>query len=237
MIIDVEEDWWDKDYGGSDDEPMPNTPTNRINQVKLHLKLLAQQPHGFVHLIENQGQGSWTVDFSRLTKALKQAELEDIISKRFGSIALRLVRVLSEKGKLDEKQISNIALVRQKDIRATLTSMHEAGFLELQEVPRDMNRSASKTIFLWFFDPDRCRQMVIEDVYKTMARLLQRAASEREDLRFLLSKAERTDVVGHEEEYLSREERKALQIWRDKEERLLGQVMRLDRQVELLRDF
>lgn len=237
VIQDMDDAWWDQGYGETDVPLGPNISKRRINEVKLHLKVLAQEPHSFVHLIENREQGKWTIDIRRLLDKLKQVELEDIITNRFGIVALRLIRVLSDKGKLDEKQISNFALVRQKDIRSTLTAMHQAGYLELQEVPRDNSRQPSRTMFLWFFDPDRCRQMVIEDTYKAMARFLQRAATERDAIRHLLDKAERTDVVGHEDVYLTREERRALQVWRDKEERLLAQIMMLDRQVELFRDF
>ncbi|KAI9787355.1 MAG: RNA polymerase III subunit C82 [Peltula sp. TS41687] len=238
VIDDDAEDDSDRDSDHHHHRPaVPALLTGGIHLVKQHLQLLAAQPHRFVSQTKSQGQGTWAANFNGLIGALKQSSLEDIIHARFGSIALRIVRVLSTKGKLDEKQISNMALVRQKDIRATLTSMHEAGFLELQEVPRDNVRQTSKTLFLWFFDPDRTRLMVLEDMYKTMARLLQRAKKERTLLRGLLEKAERTDVVGHEEELLSREERRTLLVWRDKEERLLGQLLRLDRMVELFRDF
>lgn len=228
----LDEEEWDEDEPGFEDSLLP--PGSRTQDVKLQLRLLAQEPHRLVHFLEN---GKVTVDFRHLVRQLKETELEDVITSRFGTLALRLVRILLEKGKLDEKQISNLALVRQKDIRVTLTAMHQAGFLELQEVPRDNSRNASRTMFLWFFDPERCRQMVLEDMYKTMARLLQRAASEREYMRPLLDKAQRTDVVGKEEIYLSQEEQRALRATLEEEEKLLGQVMRLDRQVELLRDF
>ena len=237
VIHDTDEELCNKSYGESEEGSALRPSKTRIDEIIAHLKLLKQNPHRFVKHVGTHGRGEWAVDFQRLMKELKQAELEGIVSERFGVIALRLVRILSDKGKLDEKQISNMALVKQKDIRVTLTAMHEAGYLELQEVPRDNSRNASRTMFLWFFDPERCRRLVVEDIYKTMSRLLQRAASERAEMKYLLSKAERTDVVGHEDRYLQREERRLLKAWRDKEERLLGQIMRLDRQVELFRDF
>jgi DNA-directed RNA polymerase III subunit RPC3 len=70
-----------------------------------------------------------------------------------------------------------------------------------------------------------------------MARCLQRANTEKEKMRPLLAKAERTDVVGREEHYLSKIERTALQSWKEKEERLLGQVARLDKLVGIFRDY
>ncbi|KAI9670161.1 MAG: RNA polymerase III subunit C82 [Caeruleum heppii] len=227
--------------------PKPKDPmrdrTTRYTQVRKHLRLLAEDPSRFIkqlsrdHSSFNAESDTWVVDFASLIKWLRQSELETIITARFGPLGTRAVSILLDKGKLDEKQISNLALVKQKEIRSLLTAMHEAGFLQLQEVPRDNSRAPSRTIFLWYYDPETCRQLVLEDLYKTMTRLLQRIGVEKEGLRMLIEKAERTDVRGHEDVYLSLQERDALQRWRETEERLLGQVGRLDRMVGILRDF
>ncbi|KAI9662185.1 MAG: RNA polymerase III subunit C82 [Trizodia sp. TS-e1964] len=201
---------------------------NRMASIKSHLQLLAESSWHFLRLVGSRGLGDWAVDFSSLTKRLKQQSLEDIITQRFNSDACRLVRILNEKGKLDEKQILNLSLLKQKDIRSNLTLLHEGGHLELQEVPRDATRQPSRTIYLWYFDPDKCRQLVLEDVFQTMARCLQRAETERNSMRQLLVKAERTDVVGQEDKYLSPQERMQLQKWKEKDEKLLGQMGRLD---------
>ena len=233
----VDDGDWDELDDESDDSVSFGAADGRTLDTRDHFRILAQKPHCFVRQVKGRRYGEWTVDFRRLVNRHKQTELENIILMKFGDIALRLMRILSEKGKLDERQISNLALIRPKESRATLSMMHEAGFLELQEVPRDVAHQPTRTIYLWFFDADRCTKMVLENIYKMMARLLQRIMSERQDIRPLLDKAERTDVVGHEERYLTLQERKSLQAWRNKEEKLLGQIMRLDRQVELLRDY
>ncbi|KAI9820935.1 MAG: RNA polymerase III subunit C82 [Phylliscum demangeonii] len=218
--------------------PAAPRSATRATEVGQHLRLLADEPHRFVQrLARTHGPDAWTVDFRRLMQELQQSELESVIRARFGPLALRVVRVLQAHGKLDEKQISNRALHRLKDIRLTLAALHAAGYLELQEIPRDGLRRAMSSIFLWFFDRARARRLLLQDLYKTMARLLQRAQADRALLRPLLAKAERTDVVGREDSLLSSHERAALHAWRLQEERLLGQIMRLDRMVELYRDF
>ena len=177
------------------------------------------------------------MDFPALSRQLRLIELESIITTRYGVEALRIIRILQEKGKLDEKAIATFALMNQKTMRSILTTMHEGGHLELQEVPRDNQRQPSRTIFLWFFDPERCRQKVLEETYKTMARCMQRAKAEREAVQSVIDKASRTDVVGKEDELLGLDERTALGAWREKEERLLGEIGRLDDLVAVLRDF
>lgn len=202
-----------------------------------HLQMLANDPHEFVKQRGGRGQGQWEVDFKSLAGDLIQFELEALFTARFGATATRVVRILHEKGKLDEKQVATLGLIRTRELRALLTAMQEAGYVDTQEVPRDNTRQPSRTIYLWFFDQDRCRQLVLNDLYKGMARLLQRARVEREKVQTVLEKADRTDVRGRESELLSKPELEALEEWRSTEERLLVQLDRLDDLVALFRDF
>ena len=217
----------------------PDDSNMDYNLVQQHLLLLAEHPFQFAthHRRRHNRPESWHVDLSQVIDRIRLAELENIIFSRYEREGLRIVRILQEKGKLDEKSIGSFALMPQKQMRSLLTRMHEAGHLELQEVPRDLQRIPSRTIFLWFFDADRCRRKVLEETYKTMARCLQRIKAEKETIQGVIDKAARTDVVGKEEEFLSVDERTALEAWREKEERLLGEVGRLDELVCVLRDF
>ena len=207
--------------------------------TRQHLLLLAEHPLEFATYIRptHSTPESWTVNFRVLSQKLRLIELENTIASRYSTEGVRIVRILLEKGKLDEKAISGLALMNQKRMRHILTTMHEQGHLELQEIPRDNNRAPSRTMFFWFFDPERCRMKVLEETYKTMARCVQRIGMEREIVQSTINKASRTDVVGKEDEFLTVEERKTLTEWREKEEKLLGEVDRLDDLVAVLRDF
>jgi DNA-directed RNA polymerase III subunit RPC3 len=210
---------------------------NRVYEIEQHLALLAQEPHMFSTRILQSGIIAWAVEYRRLARKLRCLELERIIESRFGSVAVRIVRVLAAKGKLDERRLQEISLMASKDLRQILARMAAAGFVDLQEVPRDAQRQPSRTIYLWFYDADRVRTVVLEDTYKSMSRCLQRIAVERSKLKWFLEKTERTDVKGNEERYLSAAELKTLQEWREKEALLLGEVGRLDDLVAVLRDY
>ncbi|KAF1353314.1 RNA polymerase III subunit RPC82-domain-containing protein [Delphinella strobiligena] len=209
----------------------------RLTQIEQHMALLAEHPRNFVSKISTRGKGEWRVNFPALSRWMQRNEIESVISARFGSIATRIVRMLNAKGKLDEKQVANFTLMRQKDIRSILAEMHEAGFLEAQEVPKDNSRQPSRTLFLWFFDPERCRQLLLSTTYKAQARLIQRMQFEKDEVLPVVQKAERLDVVGHEEEFLTSSDKATLRRWREFEEKLLTQMARQDDLVALMRDF
>lgn len=206
------------------------------SEVRSHLEILCQQPYAFLsHSPEHPDR--YVVEYSDLSEQLRNAEVSRIISSRFDQYASRIIRVLLEKGKVDEKYLQEIVLMSAKELRQTLALLQQAGFVELQEVPREAQRQPSRTIYLWFYDPDRVRKMLIEDTYKCMARCLQRMKVERERIKPTIAKSERSDVRGHEEQLLGTGELEVLRAWRLKEEWLLGEVGRLDELIFVLRDF
>lgn len=209
------------------------------DHVRQHLLLLAEHPYKFVTYIRRRSHypESWTVNFPSLAHRLRVVELEKIIMACHGLEGLRVIRILQVKGKLAEKELGASALMNQKVMRCILTAMHQSGHIELQEIPRDAQRQPSRCIFLWYFDTERCRQTVLEQTYKTMVRCIQRIKVEREAIRSIISKAARTDVIGNEEKFLSLEERTVLEVWREKEEKLLGEMQRLDDVVSVLRGY
>ncbi|KAL9614383.1 MAG: hypothetical protein Q9167_001112 [Letrouitia subvulpina] len=223
-------------------ESTPRAETKpRTYALRQHLLLLAEHPHQFLHHVPptDKTPEKWAVSFRLLSKEILQKSLSQVITSRFGSWAGRLTRILYAKDnkKFDEKELVLLSLIPQKTTRKILQNMHRAGYLELQEVPKDSQRKPSTTMFFWYFDPERCRGRVIEETYQAMARCLQRAAVEKEGFKWTIQKASRTDVVGKEDELLGEEEREALRQWREKEDRIWGQISRMDELIASLKDF
>ena len=209
----------------------------RMRQMRQHLLLLAESKQGFIRHSGGENRGEWTVDFEHLMAQLRLMELDILIEQSFGHKGLRLVRVLREKGKLDDKILPNIALMRKADVHVKMAEMEMAGFLDVQEVPRDNQRAAARTIFLWFFDEGRTLKRTLDNVYKTMVRCLQRLEVERRKKSNVLAVTERKDVQGMEEEKLRSDAYNEYQQFLEIEKKLLGQVSKLDDLVSVFRDY
>lgn len=210
-----------------------------FSALRQHLLLLCEHPYSFVHHTRRTSANSekWTVDFRSLASTLQHLTLTSTLTSRFGLAATRLANILIAKGKLDEKALSAHSLLNPQPLRLLLTDLHRAGLFQLQEVPRDASRQPARTFFFWEWNSERARSKVLEDCYGAMARLVWRLAVEKAKVRALVEKAERSDVVGREEELLGKEEMVALRRWWSVEERVWGEVARLDDMVAVLRDF
>ncbi|KXJ96544.1 RNA polymerase III subunit RPC82-domain-containing protein [Microdochium bolleyi] len=211
--------------------------TGRMRQMRQHLLVLAESKQGFVRHCGSQDRGEWTVDFPELLQQLRTMELDILIEETFGRHALRLVRILREKGKVDDKTLPTLALMRKPDVHTKMVEMELAGVLDVQEVPRDNNRAANRTIFFWWFDKDRAFKRALDNTYKSMVRFMQRLEVERQKKKNVLSVTERKDVQGMEEEKLRGDIYNEYRAFLDIEARLLGQLERLDDLVSVFRDY
>ncbi|KAF2491356.1 hypothetical protein BU16DRAFT_565062 [Lophium mytilinum] len=214
-----------------------DTLVNRGKLVERHIKMLSEDPRHLASWASSRGISEWYVEFPRLSKYLIQNQIEETVQSRFERLGMRLLRLLHNKGKLDEKQVASLGMCRPKEIRPILSQMQAAGFLDLQEIPKDNSRHPSRTIFLWFYDQDRVRRLLLEDAYKAMARILQRIEMERLAKLEHIEKAERTDVKGNEDKYLSKLDKQKLREWSQTELKLLVQLERVDDLIGIFNDF
>ncbi|KIW12268.1 hypothetical protein PV08_09544 [Exophiala spinifera] len=202
--------------------------------IDQQLGILAEGPFPF---LTQDVSGSWLVNKKDLIDHLLEEELMRLMGERVDPPALRIVRMLNDKGKLDEKTLQELGLLGAKDLRQCLSQLQVTGFLELQEVPRDPQRQPNRTLFLWFYDAERVRKALLGKIYKTMSRLYQRMHLEREKLASTLSKVERTDVEGNIQDLLPDAELELLYSWQQKEGWFLTELNRLDESVAILRDL
>lgn len=212
-------------------------PASRLEQMRQHLLMLKESKHRFIRHCGTQGRGQWTVDFKQLIDRLRESELDAVIEQSFGRHGLRLTRILREKGKLDEKMLHSAALMKKPDVQGKMLAMQMAGLVDVQEVPKDSSRLANRTMFFWYFDGERTQSRLLDDVYKAMLRCLQTLDVQRHKERNILSFVERKDVQGKEEEVMTAEHYNKYNQHLEVQDRLLGQVMRLDDMISVIRDF
>lgn len=199
------------------------------------LAILAEGTFSF--LLQAGDRKSWFIDKSRLNSFLWDKEMFRLIGESLPEPALRIVRILADKGKLDDKAMLDLGLLKPKQLRKCLSSLQTTGFLELQEVPRDPQRQPKSTFFLYFYDIERVRRVLLDRLYKAMSRLYQRLGQEREKASATLSKVDRNDFQGNEEKFLSPDELRSLYHWRQRERWFLTEMHRLDDTVIILRDI
>lgn len=107
------------------------------------------------------------VEFEIVGRRLRRRVLETVARERHGDDGVRVVRLLLDSGKMDEKQaslllllrlrsqidrttkISKIGMMANKDARPLLSAMSADSLISLQEVPKSADRNPTRTFYLW----------------------------------------------------------------------------------------
>jgi hypothetical protein len=87
----------------------------KIQVVSEHLQSLAEDSELFIRpssgsSAKPRDDEEWIVNLLTLTQFLRQTELESIVERKYGSDALRLVRIIAEKHHVDQDQV-NLVLI------------------------------------------------------------------------------------------------------------------------------
>ncbi|KAJ3303102.1 DNA-directed RNA polymerase III subunit RPC3 [Kappamyces sp. JEL0829] len=168
------------------------------NQLAEYAEHLSTDHAPFLQKIDQKADGLYQIRIKHITEQLKLSMLETIVMEKCGAVACRIFRLLMDKKKLDDKNVSKLALVDEKVARNQLYSMLQLGLVFMQDVPKTIDHSASRTVFLWYVDPARSIDLLLQDIYKTVHRLKEREQFELSKRRFLLQKASRSDIVSGE---------------------------------------
>lgn len=217
---------------------LSNQNIDANEDMKHHLVSLKMSSPQFVENRHTGDQPEWIVPFDSLLRTLQNEEILCLLRAQYGKVAARLVRLLMEKGKTDERNLQEMALMTPKDMRQILSQLKRAGFVDLQEIARENQRTQSRAMFLWFYNEERVRRLTLDWSLTGIIRCLQRLDFERKKVGSILTKAGRLDVRGNSKKTdMEDHESRRLRRWKHKEKQLLGALDRLDRVLLILRDF
>ncbi|KAI9446641.1 hypothetical protein H4582DRAFT_1907274 [Lactarius indigo] len=178
------------------------------------------------------------VEFGIIASRLRRRVLEAVTRERHGDEGVRILRLLIDSGKVDEKQISKLTMIAPKDVRPLLSAMSAESLISIQEVPKSADRNPTRMFFLWYVDLPKACSVLLGNLYKTLYNINVRKQAETEERRIkaVLEKRERSDV-SQNEGLLSRNERETLREWESRIEKLTVLEARVEEVVFILNNF
>lgn len=138
------------------------------------------------------------VEYRNAARTMRHQILRNVVEAQFGRPGARVMSLLNELGKLDEKQISKVCLMSMSETRDVCARLFAAGLLSLQEVPKSSERVAARSFFFWYVDERKCIAWLSDRLCKTLARLAQRRRHELAREADLMAKALRSDMRNDE---------------------------------------
>ncbi|EDO19254.1 hypothetical protein Kpol_1050p114 [Vanderwaltozyma polyspora DSM 70294] len=201
-----------------------DTDPHSISLINGHLKLLATSKIPF---LRESKPGVYHVPYSELMPALRSSIYDYIIVSTLGPSAMRVRRCIVENKLVSEKVINSTALMKEKDIRSTISSLIQYNVVEIQEVPRTTDRAASRAVFLFRSKERHSYDFMKQNLSWNIANLLYKNDRLKEENFTLLTKANRDDVKGRESELLLPSELNQLKMVNERELNVFSRVSRL----------
>lgn len=203
---------------------MDNNEGKSIGLIVEHIRLLCSSSVPFLYEVS---PGSYTVPFLLLEKHIKAHQLDALVKTTLGGNALRVLRCIKDLKLADEKAISTAVLLKERDVKNELYRLFHMNLVEIQEVPRSLDRAALKTFYLFRHKDAPSYRFLAHVMAHTMADILAKMASLKLDNKILLEKCEREDVKGHENELLLDTELKTLRSLQNREVAHIGRFNRV----------
>ncbi|KAG1149230.1 hypothetical protein G6F37_004357 [Rhizopus arrhizus] len=221
---------------------LPRDPSNPKKKptvsetIEGYVKLLKTDTAGFLTTKDQLGPNHYAVNFEKLRYNMKKRLFENSITERYGRAVCRIVRILLDKGKMDESQIQKISMLPLKDIRQKLEMLFADGIVEIQEVPRSTDRATSRSFHLWHVPLEKCFEDLLTKAYKIIVNLQQRKVEELQQRSRLLEKINRKDVIANMD-LLNEIDKAEVGNMNKIIERIEVSKARLDEMAMILRDF
>ncbi|GLJ17016.1 hypothetical protein SUGI_0294400 [Cryptomeria japonica] len=124
--------------------------------------------------------GQYIINMHKILLDARKSEVEAIVRKRYGIESCRIFKLLAMKGQLEQKQISEQALVGRKETLELLYKLFKDGYLQMQEIAKSQDHAPSKTFYLWRVNYPNLMERIVDDMYHAASNLGQRLAHELE---------------------------------------------------------
>jgi hypothetical protein len=116
------------------------------------------------------GEASYAINYWAVARVMQRELYEGIVLARHGVVGSRVARLLAENEAMEDRFVSEEALVTHADARTTLTAMLRDGFVRLLELPKGniADRLPKNSIFLWSINKDQLLETTQTHVVKAL---------------------------------------------------------------------
>lgn len=233
--VEVGEEHIDENGDDDDDDMMDfdedDSDPRSITYIQSHLRLLAKSSMPF---LQESKPGVYHIPYTKIMESLRSTNYTYLIASTLGPSAMRICRCIAANKLVSEKVINSTALMKEKDIRSTISSLIKYNVVEIQEVPRTVDRSAARAVFLFRIKEKHSYAFMRQNLEWNIANLLHKKEVLKNNNATLLMKANREDVRGREAELLLPSELNQLKMIKERE---LNAYVRISRVISLWEIF
>ncbi|ODV63060.1 DNA-directed RNA polymerase III subunit C82 ASCRUDRAFT_31291 [Ascoidea rubescens DSM 1968] len=220
---DYEEDDDDDDFDDDFDDIEVDGKQSQSGLLNQHLKILAN--HSIPFLVEKTS-GKYYIPFSKLIPILKEKIYLYVIKSSVDLNCFKILNCIICERLVEDKRLMNLTLIDEKTLRICINKLFKLQAICIQEIPKTAHREASREVFAYRFNNKNCYEILGNNFIYESYLIFQNLEKMREKNSILLSKVNRDDVKGQEEELLLANELNQLKWLKERELNCVGRINR-----------
>uniref|UniRef100_A0A915CJE7 DNA-directed RNA polymerase III subunit RPC3 n=2 Tax=Parascaris univalens TaxID=6257 RepID=A0A915CJE7_PARUN len=158
------------------------------NDIEVALRIMSDDSDQIVRRIGDSAGGLYVVDFEKAISVQCQSNIESIIREKFDSVAVRIFRLLLQKGHLEEEQIEKLAMLSSKESKELCYTLLDEHFISVRHVAKTNDFAPARTFCLYHVDLSDLAQLLYDNICKTLRNVIVRRRHETKEHRMLIER-------------------------------------------------
>lgn len=221
--------------------------------IETALKILSDGQK-IVRKVGDSAGGLYVIDFENAIVLRCQSLIESVIREKIDSRAVRIFRLLLQKGYLEEDQIEKLAMLSAKEAKQLCYDMIEHGFVSIRHVGKSNDFNTAKTIYLYHVDLSKVAHELYLQTCKVLRNVIIRRKHETKEHKSLIERnlkretiiatiqndaglddaTKQQQIAEVEETYMTNEDRATLEKYKQGQNAFLCSEIELDKDLLLL---
>jgi len=163
--------------------------------ARSYLDILSDSPLDIVKMIDEYNGGCFIVNFSSFYQEFVKHHICSIARERFGVKCHRIFSIVLSKKMIEQKQVSELAMLPFKDAKELLYKLYTEGFLAIQELHRTPDFSPLRTFYLFHVPLDKLRAKLLMTCHKAIYNMMSIRTAKLDTNSRLVEKSLRADAA------------------------------------------
>ncbi|VDK49170.1 unnamed protein product [Anisakis simplex] len=156
--------------------------------IEVALRILCDDQDQIVRRIGDSAGGLYVVDFEKAISVQCQLALESVIREKFDSLAVRIFRLLVQKGYLEEEQIEKLAMLSAKESKHLCYALLDENFISVRHIAKTNDFAPARTFCLYHVDLSDVAQLWYERTCKILRNVIVRRRHETKQNKMLIER-------------------------------------------------
>ena len=113
-----------------------STNTELVKYIEQYVSIIEKDECGFLKKNDEAGGGMYTINMCNAFQKLAWAVIENVITQKFGSKAMRIFRVVRSRKYIEQEDIQREAMIPGKEAKLFTYKLLEENFLQIQTIKK-----------------------------------------------------------------------------------------------------